>query len=145
MEGVAAVTVITAEDLEQSGFTSMEDLLQASIGNTGRTIEGNESSWTQGAHTINLRGMGANRTLVLVNGKRIPQYPTATGGSTNFVDISTFPSSSIERVEILSGGASAVYGSDAIGGVVNIILKRSYRSEERRVGKECRSRWLPDY
>src|SRR5690554_1004492 len=63
MEGVAAVTVITAEDLEQSGFTSMEDLLQASIGNTGRTIEGNESSWTQGAHTINLKGMGANRTL----------------------------------------------------------------------------------
>lgn len=126
MEGVAAVTVITAEDLEQSGFTSMEDLLQASIGNTGRTIEGNESSWTQGAHTINLKGMGANRTLVLVNGKRIPQYPTATGGSTNFVDISTFPSSAIERVEILSGGASAVYGSDAIGGVVNIILKRSF-------------------
>lgn len=126
LEGVAPVSVITAEDLEQSGFTSFEDLLQASVGNTGRTIEGNESSWTQGAHTINLRGMGANRTLVLVNGKRIPQYPTATGGSTNFVDISTFPSSSIERVEILSGGASAVYGSDAIGGVVNIILKRSY-------------------
>lgn len=126
MEGVAPVTVITAEDLEQSGFTSMEDMLQASVGNTGRTIEGNESSWTQGAHTINLRGMGANRTLVLVNGKRIPQYPTATGGSTNFVDISTFPSSAIERVEILSGGASAVYGSDAVGGVVNIILKRSY-------------------
>lgn len=126
MEGVAPVTVITAEDFEQSGFTTIEDLLQASIGNAGRTIEGNESSWTQGAHTINLRGMGANRTLVLVNGKRIPQYPTATGGSTSFVDISTFPSSSIERIEILSGGASAIYGSDAIGGVVNIILKRSY-------------------
>lgn len=126
IEGVAPVTVITAEDLEQSGFTSIEDLLQASVGNAGRTIEGNESSWTQGAHTINLRGMGANRTLVLVNGKRIPQYPTATGGSTTFVDISTFPSSSIERVEILTGGASAVYGSDAIGGVVNIILKQSF-------------------
>lgn len=126
MEGVAPVSVITAQDLEESGFSTIEDLLQASIGNAGRTIEGNESSWTQGAHTINLKGMGANRTLVLVNGKRIPQYPTATGGSTNFVDISTFPSSSIERVEILSGGASAVYGSDAIGGVVNIILKRSF-------------------
>lgn len=126
MEGVAPVTVITAEDLEQSGFAAIEELLQASIGNAGRTIEGNETSWTQGANTINLRGMGANRTLVLVNGKRIPQYPTATGGSTTFVDISTFPSSAIERVEILSGGASAIYGSDAIGGVVNIILKRSF-------------------
>lgn len=125
-EGVAPVTVITTEDIEQSGFTSVEDFLQAAVGNVGRTIEGNESSWTQGAHTINLRGMGANRTLVLVNGKRIPQYPTATGGSTSFVDISTFPSSAIERVEILSGGASAIYGSDAIGGVVNIILKQSF-------------------
>lgn len=126
MEGIAPVSVISTEDLETSGFDSFEELLQASIGNFGRTIEGNESSWTQGAHTINLRGMGANRTLVLVNGKRIPQYPTATGGSTTFVDISTFPSSAIERVEVLSGGASAIYGSDAIGGVVNIILKDSY-------------------
>lgn len=126
MEGVAPVTVITAEDLANSGYTSIEDLLQASVGNAGRTIEGNETSWTQGAHTINLRGMGANRTLVLVNGKRIPQYPTATGGSTTFVDISTFPSSAIERIEILSGGASAIYGSDAVGGVVNIILKRRF-------------------
>lgn len=125
-EGVAPVTVITTQDIEQSGFTSVEDFLQAAVGNAGRTIEGNESSWTQGAHTINLRGMGANRTLVLVNGKRIPQYPTATGGSTSFVDISTFPSSAIERVEILSGGASAIYGSDAVGGVVNIILKKSF-------------------
>lgn len=126
LEGVAPVTVITALDIEMSGFSNVEEILQASIGNAGRTIEGNESSWTQGANTINLRGMGANRTLVLVNGKRIPQYPTATGGSTNFVDTSTFPSSAVERIEILTGGASAIYGSDAIGGVVNIILKKQY-------------------
>lgn len=126
LEGVAPVTVISALDIEMSGFNNVEEILQASIGNAGRTIEGNESSWTQGASTINLRGMGANRTLVLVNGKRIPQYPTATGGSTNFVDTSTFPSSAVERIEILTGGASAIYGSDAIGGVVNIILKKQY-------------------
>ena len=126
IEGVAPVTVISALEIEMSGFNNVEEILQASIGNAGRTIEGNESSWTQGASTINLRGMGANRTLVLVNGKRIPQYPTATGGSTNFVDTSTFPSSALERIEILTGGASAIYGSDAIGGVVNIILKKKY-------------------
>jgi len=126
LEGVAPVTVITAADIELSGFSNVEELLQASIANAGRTVEGNESSWTQGASTINLRGMGANRTLVLVNGKRVPQYPAATGGSSNFVDTSTFPTSAVERVEILTGGASAIYGSDAIGGVVNIILKKQY-------------------
>ncbi|WP_279432810.1 TonB-dependent receptor [Rheinheimera sp. D18] len=112
--------------MELSGFSNVEEILQASVANAGRTIEGNESSWTQGASTINLRGMGANRTLVLVNGKRVPQYPAATGGSSNFVDTSTFPTSAVERIEILTGGASAIYGSDAIGGVVNIILKKSY-------------------
>lgn len=130
MEGVAPVTVISAADIESSGFSSIEDLLQASIFNSGRTIEGNESSWTQGASTINMRGMGENRTLVLVNGKRIPQYPTATGGTTNFVDISTFPTSAIDRIEVLSGGASAIYGSDAVGGVVNIILKSKFERNQ---------------
>lgn len=126
LEGVAPVTVINAEDIELSGFSNVEEVLQASIANAGRTIEGNESSWTQGASTINLRGMGANRTLVLVNGKRVPQYPAATGGTSNFVDTSTFPTSAVERIEILTGGASAIYGSDAVGGVVNIILKKKY-------------------
>lgn len=136
LEGIAPVTVISAEDIELSGFDSIEELLQNTVFNSGRTIEGNESSWTQGANTINMRGMGANRTLVLVNGKRIPQYPTATGGSTNFVDTSTFPTSSIERIEILSGGASAIYGSDAVGGVINIILKNKFERTELNVRHE---------
>lgn len=126
IEGASPVTVISGADIELSGFSSVEEILQAGIGNAGRTVEGNESSWTQGANTINLRGMGANRTLVLVNGKRVPQFPTATGGTTNFVDTSTFPSSAVERIEILTGGASAIYGSDAVGGVVNIILKKDF-------------------
>lgn len=126
IEGASPVTVISGADIALSGFSSVEEILQAGIGNAGRTVEGNESSWTQGANTINLRGMGANRTLVLVNGKRVPQFPTATGGTTNFVDTSTFPSSAVERIEILTGGASAIYGSDAVGGVVNIILKKDF-------------------
>jgi len=126
LEGASPVTVISAQDIALSGFSSVEEILQAGIGNAGRSIEGNESSWTQGASTINLRGMGENRTLVLVNGKRVPQFPTATGGTTNFVDTSTFPSSAVERIEILTGGASAIYGSDAVGGVVNIILKKDF-------------------
>lgn len=147
LEGVAPVTVISALEIEASGFSSVEELLQSSVFNSGRTIQGNESSWTQGASTINMRGMGANRTLVLVNGKRIPQYPTATGGQSNFVDTSTFPTSAIERIEILSGGASAIYGSDAIGGVVNIILKNQFersqldlRHENPQLGGRDKSR-----
>ncbi|MDZ7867826.1 MAG: TonB-dependent receptor [Rheinheimera sp.] len=127
LAGASPVTVISAEDIALSGFANVEEILQAGIGNAGRSVEGNESSWTQGANTINLRGMGENRTLVLVNGKRVPQFPTATGGTTNFVDTSTFPSSAVERIEILTGGASAIYGSDAVGGVVNIILKKDYQ------------------
>lgn len=129
LAGASPVTVISAEDIALSGFANVEEILQAGIGNAGRSVEGNESSWTQGANTINLRGMGENRTLVLVNGKRVPQFPTATGGTTNFVDTSTFPSSAVERIEILTGGASAIYGSDAVGGVVNIILKKDYQGK----------------
>lgn len=136
LEGTSPVTVISAQDIELSGFSSVEEILQAGIGNAGRTVEGNESSWTQGANTINLRGMGENRTLVLVNGKRVPQFPTATGGTTNFVDTSTFPSSAVERIEILTGGASAIYGSDAIGGVVNIILKKDFAGSRLNVRHE---------
>jgi len=64
IEGASPVTVISAEDIQLTGFSSVEEILQAGIGNAGRSIEGNESSWTQGANTINLRGMGENRTLV---------------------------------------------------------------------------------
>lgn len=136
IEGASPVTVISGDDIQLSGFSSVEEILQAGIGNAGRSVEGNESSWTQGANTINLRGMGENRTLVLVNGKRVPQFPTATGGTTNFVDTSTFPSSAVERIEILTGGASAIYGSDAIGGVVNIILKKEFQGNRLNLRHE---------
>jgi outer membrane receptor protein involved in Fe transport len=76
---------------------------------------------TIGASTLSLRGLGANRNLVLINGRRaMPVNPAMT------VDANTIPSSAIQRVEIISGGASAVYGADAVGGVVNFILKDDY-------------------
>ena len=75
---------------------------------------------------IDLRGLGVSRTLVLVNGRRVPQFPFGQDGSSSFVDINLIPLGLVERVEILKDGASAIYGSDAIAGVVNIILRRDY-------------------
>ncbi len=127
MEGVAPLTVITAAEIEASGFSSIADVLQTSVANSGASFGDDVSnSFTQGASSVNLRGMGANRTLVLINGRRQAAFPTASGGTDNFVDVSDIPTSAVERVEILTGGASAIYGSDAIGGVVNIILKDNY-------------------
>ena len=76
---------------------------------------------TVGASTVSLRGLGANRNLVLINGRRaMPINPTMV------VDTNSIPSGAIQRVEVISGGASAVYGADAVGGVVNFILKDNY-------------------
>ena len=84
----------------------------------------NTDGFSPGAQAVDLRGLGPNHTLVLVNGRRIADYPQAYGGNSNFTDISNIPASLIDRVEILSGSASAVYGSDAISGVINFILKQ---------------------
>jgi len=125
-EGVAPVTVITAEDIANSGLSSIAEVLQASVANTGGSLNGDSDGFTDSASSVNLRGMGANRTLVLINGRRQASFPSAAGGTSNFVDVSDIPTAAVDRVEILTGGASAIYGSDAVGGVVNIILKKQY-------------------
>lgn len=125
-EGVAPVTVITADDIASSGLSSISEVLQSSVANTGGSLNGESDGFTDSASSVNLRGMGANRTLVLINGRRQAAFPSAAGGTSNFVDVSDIPSAAVERIEILTGGASAIYGSDAVGGVVNIILKQQY-------------------
>ncbi len=77
---------------------------------------------TPGAATISLRGLGANRNLVLLDGRR-----ATPGNASQVVDISTIPSIAIDRVETITGGASATYGADAVGGVVNFIMKRRFQ------------------
>ena len=80
--------------------------------------------FTPSASAVDVRGFGAGRTLVLLNGRRLPQFPLAAGGTSNFVDLSSIPSAAIERIDVLTDGAGAIYGSDAISGVVNVILKK---------------------
>ena len=129
LEGVAPVQVISSVDIEASGLTSITDVLQTSTANSGVNFAA-DGSYVESASSVNLRGMGVNRTLILINSRRQASFPTAYGGDTNFTDVSDIPASAVERIEILTGGASAIYGSDAIGGVVNIILKKGYEGSE---------------
>jgi len=118
-ESASPITVISAETLKETGFSNLEealsDLPQLSVG----TNLGNSSNGTTSG---NLRGAGVNRTLTLINGKRV--VASSITGTT--VDLSTIPVGMVEQVEILTGGASAVYGSDALAGVINIRLKKDY-------------------
>ena len=125
-EGPAPVTTITANDILRNGYQSVPDVLRAITQNGGETQSQQSfagADFTPGAQQVDLRGLGPNHTLVLVNGRRIADFPLPFNGNSNFTDISNLPVGLIDRVEVLSGSASAVYGSDAISGVVNFQLK----------------------
>src|SRR5690349_14513664 len=126
-EGPAPVTTIDASQIANSGLTNVPDLLKALTQNAGATQSqqsGSGNDFTPGAEQVDLRGLGANHSLVLVNGRRIADFPLPLDGLSNFTDISNIPVGMIEKVEVLSGSASAIYGSDAMAGVVNFVLKK---------------------
>src|SRR5712664_1156783 len=116
----APVTVITREAVQASGKVSIGDFLQ-SLPEQGNAINTQVNNGGNGATRIALRGLGPARTLVLLNGRRF--VPGGNGADAS-VDLNSIPASAVERIEVLKDGASAVYGSDAIGGVVNIITRR---------------------
>lgn len=121
------VTVLTAEDLEFSGLSNVADVLRNTTYNSlGSFRERSGTSFGQIA-LVDLRGLGAGRTAVLINGRRVPGNPF-TG--TSAVDVNSIPLSAVERIEILTDSASAVYGADAIGGVINFIMKDDYEGAE---------------
>ncbi|PJK08349.1 TonB-dependent receptor [Lysobacteraceae bacterium NML95-0200] len=128
VEGPAAITAISAEQIQASGFTSVPELLRSLTQNGGET-QGQQSSMgaatTPGAQQVSLRGLGANHTLILINGRRVADFPLPLQGRSNFTDVGNIPLGMIERVEVLTGSASAIYGSDAMAGVINLILKKS--------------------
>ena len=127
VEGPAPITLVTAEDIRAAGFTSVPDVLQSLTQNGGETQSQQSAGgadFSPGAQQVDLRGLGPNHTLVLVNGRRIADFPLPFGGRSNFTDISSIPLGMIDRIEVLTGSASAIYGSDAISGVVNFILKK---------------------
>jgi iron complex outermembrane recepter protein len=126
-EGPAPITTIDSRQIESEGLTNVPDLLKALTQNSGATQSQQSfggSDFTPGAEQVDLRGLGANHSLVLVNGRRIADFPLPLDGLSNFTDISNIPVGMIDKVEVLSGSASAIYGSDAIAGVVNFVLKK---------------------
>ena len=128
IEGPAPILVVTAEQIQAAGLMSVPDVLRSLSQNTGYT-QGQQNTTgaqsTPGAQAVDLRGLGPNHTLVLINGRRIADFPLPLNGRSNFTDIGNIPLGMIERVEVLTGSASAVYGSDAMAGVINFILKDS--------------------
>jgi outer membrane receptor protein involved in Fe transport len=129
-EGPSPVKVITRIEIENSGRTNLTDLLRdlPEAGFTGIN-EGGTTAAVRGSTALNLRDLGANNTLVIVNGRRVVTTANASGGTT-FVDLNRFPIGMVERVEVLKDGASAVYGADATAGVVNIILRKDFNGAE---------------
>jgi len=117
---------INRSQIEQRGLSSTAELLQQiSLANAGGVPVSNATGgWTPGASAVSLRGLGPDATLVLVNGRRLASYPIGADGTTSFVDLNTIPLQAIERIDLLKDGASAIYGSDALAGVINIVFKR---------------------
>jgi len=130
-ETPSPVQVITAEEIHESGYTSTQQVLNALTANGQGTLSQSFSlAFASGAAGIALRGLNVGNTLVLIDGHRTAPYPIGDDGERPFVDTSNLPFDAIERIEVLKDGASAIYGSDAIAGVVNIILKKSFQGAE---------------
>jgi iron complex outermembrane receptor protein len=126
-ETASPVQVLTREDIERTGKSSIQDVLRGITSDGVGSIPTSFSNgFASGSAAISLRGLGVNSTLVLVNGRRMTTYGLADDGTRNFVDLNSIPLEAVDRVEVLKDGASAIYGADAVGGVVNIILKRNY-------------------
>ena len=164
LQQASPIAIVSAQELKLSGKVNVESI----INDLPQLIPSTTAASNNpggGVSTADLRGLGANRTLVLVDGRRYVSYD-----SNQIVDLNTVPAGLIDHVEVVSGGRSAVYGSDAIAGVINFVTKRDFsgveananyrinqagdggtfntnllmggnfadgRSEERRVGKEC--------
>jgi len=128
------VTVITADELKKAGVTNVEQALQQiSAVQVQQTSSQAVGAGTGGSSYADLRGLGANKTLILLNGRRLAN----SAFSSSAPDINTIPFAAIERVEVLRDGASALYGTDAISGVINFITKKDYRGGTITLGADA--------
>lgn len=129
-EGSLPITTISREELEASGSTSVAEFMRTVTFASAGNFRPQSGSSAQSFAGVDLRGLGSGRTLVLIDGRRLPKSPNV-GDS---VDLNSVPMAAIERVEILTDGASAVYGSDAIGGVINFITRKDFEGAQISVG-----------
>ncbi|HEL3748791.1 TPA: TonB-dependent receptor [Stenotrophomonas maltophilia] len=127
-ETPSPVQVVTRQEIDRTGKTTVAEYLQTlTADGSGSIPKTFGNGFAGGGAGISLRGLGAGSTLVLLNGRRMATYGLADDGQKVFTDLSTIPLDAVERVEVLKDGASAIYGSDAIAGVVNIILRSDFQ------------------
>ena len=127
IETSSPVQVITRQEIDRTGKSTVAEYLQTlTIDGAGSIPKSFGNGFAGGGAGVSLRGLGAGSTLVLLNGRRLAPFGLADDGQKVFTDLSTIPLEAVERIDVLKDGASAVYGSDAIAGVVNIILRRDF-------------------
>jgi iron complex outermembrane receptor protein len=126
-ETASPVQVITRQEIDRTGKTTVAEYLQTLTSDGAGSIPKSfGNGFAGGGAGVSLRGLGAGSTLVLLNGRRLAPFGLADDGQKVFTDLSTIPLEAVERIDVLKDGASAIYGSDAIAGVVNIILRRDF-------------------
>ena len=126
-ETASPVQVISREEIDRSGLSTISEIIRVlPVNNNGTISEGFTNGFAAGASGVSMRGLGVGATLVLLNGRRLAPYGLADDGQRTFVDLNQIPFDAVERIEVLKDGASAIYGSDAIAGVINVILKTEY-------------------
>ncbi|MBU3077044.1 TonB-dependent receptor plug domain-containing protein [Sphingomonas quercus] len=126
-ETASPVTQLTTESLTKAGITNINDAIRSiSADGAGSISTGFQSGFSAGGAAVSLRSLGVSSTLVLIDGLRSTNFPINDDGHNAYVDLNSIPFSAVERVEVLKDGASSIYGADAIGGVVNIIMKKQF-------------------
>jgi outer membrane receptor protein involved in Fe transport len=134
VEGAAPVVTVTGEQIKQQGFTTLWEFLD-SLPQVGQQSQ-DPAAWgstSVNARSVNLRNLGPGFSLLLIDGHRVVDYPQPLSAQSNFQNYNNLPTGMIDHVEILASGASSIYGSDAVAGVVNVILKKNYQGDDLQV------------
>jgi iron complex outermembrane recepter protein len=125
ISNLSPILSVSRDDMDKLGYATVKEVVDGLSQNTGGTMDNSSTfGFATGASSVNLRGLGFGHTLVLIDGRRLPIYPIGIGGTSNFVDLSSIPVAFVERIDVLTDGASAVYGSDAVSGVINVITRQ---------------------
>jgi outer membrane receptor protein involved in Fe transport len=134
IEGQAPVVIITGDQIKKQGFTTLWEFLD-SLPQVGQQTQ-DPAAWgstSVNARSVNLRNIGPGFSLLMIDGHRIVDYPQPLSAQSNFQNFNNIPTGMIDHVEILASGASSIYGSDAVAGVVNVILKKNYQGDDLQV------------
>ena len=126
-ETAAPIETITREDIQASGLQTISDVVrQITANNNGTVSPSFTNGFSASGSAVSLRGLGPNNTLVLLNGRRLANFGLAEDAHASYVDLQQIPFDAVERIEVLKDGASAIYGSDAVAGVINVLLRQQY-------------------